>query len=142
MKLNNLFNRHLFQGCLLLLLLPACNHDAAKERHAGLQAPTKSEVEDIFRPFVEGNFEEYASHVASLRHLSKERLAEQLTLLRQHAAERDSVMGTIVGYSVRRVDYDENKSTATAYVEVVYSQGDTVDVLLPLIWQEDEWWRK
>lgn len=133
--------RHVFVVSLLPIWLLGCS-GGVKKVHEGVSAPSKSEVEEIMRPFVEGDFEKYALRVYSFRHLPKQRLKEQLTLLRQHAAERDSTTGGVAGYSVRRVAYNEGDTIATAYVEVIYAQGDTVDILMPLVWQNGEWWRR
>ena len=124
----------------ILLSLSACGNSGKHSSVRGVVAPDESEVEEILEPYLLGDFEQYAGHVYSIRQLPENRQKEYITMMRQHEAERVEQEGTIDSYKLQRVDFVESSKTATAVVEIAYSQGDTVVVPFPLEWHEGQWW--
>lgn len=128
--------------CVLgfLLLLTACSKKEGKSPAAHIVAPDEREVEEILEPYLTGDFEKCTEKVFSIRQLPENRQKDYVTMMRQHEAERMEENGAIDSYKLQRVDFVDSSKTATAVVEIVYSQGDTVVVPFPLEWHEGKWW--
>lgn len=136
--------RLLLWGSLFALLLPACsgNNGKPSDDDDYVAAPSFLEIGDWVAAYVEGNFSEYANHIHAFSSLPPDRQEDILRLYRQHRAERHEQYGHIEGYVVRHCDVDKPHRSATAYVDLIYESGDTVEILLPMVYVDDQWWRR
>jgi hypothetical protein len=107
-----------------------------------LNPPSRMRIEQICRAYIDGDYVSYIGLMHNYK--SKDQTYKQrlLNMMKQRAADRSLSQAVLEGYRTNRVKLHEPMKTAEVYVELSYGNGQQEEVVLPLIYDEGEWWVK
>ena len=121
---------------LLSFLLAACSPGGKGE---GLQPPTADEVMAYYELYRCGNYSDYVKAMQSCDDKPADFCKQMADALKQHAARIKAEKGGAVSAEFLRTEMHAEHSAADAYLSVTYGDSTKEEIILPLVFWQDQW---
>ena len=121
---------------LLSFLLAACSPGGKGE---GLQPPTADEVMAYYELYRSGNYAEYVKAMQSCDDKPADFCKQMADALKQHATRIKAEKGGAVSAEFLRTELHAEHSAADAYLSVTYGDSTKEEIILPLVFWQDQW---
>ena len=121
---------------LLSYLLTACSPGGKGE---GLQPPTADEVMAYYELYRSGNYADYVKAMQSCDDKPADFCKQMADALKQHATRIKAEKGGAVSAEFLRTELHAEHSAADAYLSVTYGDSTKEEIILPLVFWQDQW---
>ena len=121
----------------LIFLISSCATNDAE--NSSETAPTKSEINHIYSHLLKGRYADYVKHIASCKDKPRFYREQMVNIHRIHAQQREAEMGKIDSISINRIETHSDTRHATIYLTHHYSNAPAEEVLLQMVYTENQW---
>ncbi len=116
------------------MFLASCNGDGEQEQI------TVGDVEDVYKLYVNGDYEEYVNNMYSCRTKPESYKQAMVAFHRQHAEEQAACGKQVRSFSVERVTMHNEGHMAQVYLHVCYADSTEEEILFPMVQADGNWW--
>lgn len=136
--------RHIY--CWLLVTICcilSCTNAKDKDNPLLVKAPSIKQVDKLYRPLVEQNYEDFVEGIQSAHDKSEAYRNQLIDMMKQHTTETVKAHQGISNMTVVNVEQStSNPLYAEAYIKMEYSDGTEGQILVPLVRENGKWWMK
>lgn len=101
--------------------------------------PTISEIKHIYSHYIKGNIKEYVKHIASCDSTSKMYVKNIIALHQTKLKTSQVECGKIDSIKICKIEKSTNKSHAKVYITHYYSNNTQEEILLQMVFKNNQW---
>ncbi len=121
----------------LILLISSCAPNDTE--NSSETAPTISEINHIYSHLIKGRYADYVKHIASCKDKPRFYREQMVNIHRVQAQQRETEMGKIDSITINRIEPHSDTRHATVYLTHHYSNAPAEEVLLQMVYTENQW---
>ena len=121
----------------LILLISSCATNDTE--NTSETAPTISEINHIYSHLIKGRYADYVKHIASCKDKPRFYREQMVNIHRVQAQQRETEMGKIYSITINRLEPHSDTRHATVYLTHHYSNAPSEEVLLQMVYTENQW---
>lgn len=126
---------------MLLTLYAGCSSKPQKDDPILTKAPDFDQVEELYRPYEEGQYADFVSNMLSIQDRSEAYREQVINMMKQQAQITQDVHKGLTRLSVVRVEQSKlNPFYCDAYLLMNYGDGSSEQVLAALVYKDGKWW--